>query len=158
MTIDNVRALHPDDGALATALHARCFDAPGERAWTGEEFASLLSTPGCFGLLLIADGKPCGLAVVRIAADEAELLTVGVVPEARRRGGAGLLMTTLHEHCRRGGVRYIFLEVADDNPAARRLYEKHGYASVARRRDYFDRGSHGRIAAHVMRRDFGNSD
>jgi ribosomal-protein-alanine N-acetyltransferase len=149
-----IRSLRPHDHHIAASLHARCFDMPGERAWTADEFARLLRMPGCFGLLLIAEGQPCGIALARIAADEAELLTLGVIPGARRRGGARSLVSVLQRRSRRRGARHMFLEVADDNMAARRLYEAYGFASVARRADYFDRGRHGRVAAHVMRLDF----
>jgi ribosomal-protein-alanine N-acetyltransferase len=153
----DVRALGLQDGAVAASLHARCFDAPGERAWTSDEFDQLLRAPGCFGLLLIADRQPCGLALIRVAADEAELLTLGVVPDLRRCGGARSLLSTLQRCCRRRGARWVFLEVADDNLPARRLYEAHGFVNAGRRIDYFDRGRHGRMSAHIMRLDLAES-
>ena len=65
--------------ALLAALHAGCF--AGNARWDEPAMAALLAMPGCFA---VAD--PDGLALARVAADEAELLTVGVLPRARRRG------------------------------------------------------------------------
>jgi ribosomal-protein-alanine N-acetyltransferase len=146
-----VRTLEPPNGKEAALLHGRCFDQVGERAWSAAEIAQLLEAPGCFGLMLLVDGAPAGLAMVRVAGDEAEILTLGVVPEARRRGGATRLLAILLRHCHDRGVRRIFLEVAEDNVAARRLYEVHGFVAVGRREAYFDRGAHGRVAAIIMR-------
>ena len=152
-----IRALRPHDAQTAAILHARSFDALQERTWTAEEFAGLLATPGCFGLLLIADDRPCGVAVARVAADEAEILTLGVVPEARRHGGASRLLSTLERRCRRRGARSLFLDVAEDNLPARRLYGRRGFTVVGRRTAYFDRGKQERVAGLVMRLHFHNT-
>jgi ribosomal-protein-alanine N-acetyltransferase len=148
----DVRDLGRQDDELAARLHALCFDAPWERPWSAGEFAHLLDTPGCFGLVLEEDGRPIGLALARIAADEAEIITLAVVPAARRRRGASLLLSSLIGHCRQRGARLLFLEVADDNLAARRLYEAHGFTEVGRRDAYFERGAQGPMAALILRR------
>jgi ribosomal-protein-alanine N-acetyltransferase len=151
---ESIRALRPHDGQTVALLHAQCFAALQERAWAAEEFAQLLATPGCFGLLSIADGQPVGLALARVAADEAEILTLGVMPQARRRGRGSLLLSTLARRCRRRGAQSLFLDVAEDNLPARYLYERHGFTVVGRRDAYFDRGKQGRAAALIMRLDF----
>lgn len=150
----SIRTLRPHDGTTAAFLHAQCFHELGERAWAAEEFARLLSTPGCFGLLLVADEQPCGLAVARVAADEAEVLTLGVVPQARRRGGGLRLLSALEHRCRRRGARSLFLDVAEDNLAACRLYTAQGFTVAGRRAAYYSRGSRGSVAALIMRSDF----
>jgi [ribosomal protein S18]-alanine N-acetyltransferase len=151
----SIRTLRPHDGQTAAILHARCFAELGERAWSADEFTGLLATPGCLGLLLIADQQPHGFAVARVAADEAEVLTLGVVPAARRRGGGSRLLSSLERRCRRRGARSLFLDVAEDNVPARRLYAARGFTVVGRREAYFDR-KHGSAAALVMRLDFHN--
>jgi ribosomal-protein-alanine N-acetyltransferase len=151
-----VRSLRPHDGQAAAFLHAQCFEALGERPWTAGEFVALLATPGCFGLLLVADGQPHGFAVARVAADEGEILTLGVVPRARRRGGGSRLLSVLERRCRRRGARSLFLDVAEDNLPARRLYAGRGFTVVGRREAYFDRGEQACAAALIMRLDFHN--
>lgn len=155
---DIVRALRPHDCGTATTLYSLCFDAPWDRVWTADEFTNLLASPGCFGVMLIVNEQPGGFAVVRVAADEAELLTLGVVPTVRRRGGASRLLSAVTHRCRRRGAQRIFLEVAEDNVPAQRLYETHGFVTVGRRDNYFDRGLNVRAAALVLRRDFHGID
>lgn len=148
-----VRTLRPHDAQAAAFLHAQCFEDLGERPWTADEFVGLLATPGCFGLLLVADGQPDGFAVARVAADEAEILTLGVAPPARRRGGGSRLLSVLEYRCRRRGAQSLFLDVAEDNLPARCLYAGRGFTVVGRREAYFDRGKRGRTAAMTMRLD-----
>jgi ribosomal-protein-alanine N-acetyltransferase len=60
-----------------------------------------------------------------------------------------MLRTLLGEATGRG-AREAFLEVREDNVAARRLYETEGFAQVGRRRGYYDAG---RVDAVVMRKE-----
>jgi ribosomal-protein-alanine N-acetyltransferase len=150
MTVGDLQA---DQANLAAALYRQCFDAAWERPWTAAEFTRLLAAPGCFGLLLSANGEASGLALGRIAADEAEVLTLGVAPQARRQGGASQLLAALCTRCRRDGARRLFLEVADDNLPARRFYDSQGLSEVGRRPAYFDRGAAAPAAAIVLRLD-----
>lgn len=159
MTVpDVIQSLQLGESELAARLHRQCFDAPWERPWTAVEFDRLLATPGCFGVLLLADGVPCALALARVAADEAEILTLGVVPSARRHGHASRLLAALRRCCRRRGALRLFLDVAEDNLPARCLYKSQGMAEVGRRPAYFDRGSQGKAAAVVMRVDLHDAD
>ncbi|MGE3618662.1 MAG: ribosomal protein S18-alanine N-acetyltransferase, partial [Gemmatimonadales bacterium] len=89
----------------------------------------------------------------RVIAGEAEILSVAVLPEARRRGiGARLLEETLGGLEARG-VRAVFLEVRESNEAARRLYEDFGFRPVGIRADYYQKP---REHAVVLRRDLGS--
>ncbi|MEA2808070.1 MAG: hypothetical protein QOJ17_2211, partial [Rhodospirillaceae bacterium] len=65
-------ALHLD---CAAALHGESFVPLGERAWTRQDLAELLASPGVTGLLLQAEGRDAGIALCRVVADESELLT-----------------------------------------------------------------------------------
>lgn len=112
------------------AIHAAAFTTP--RPWNAAEIADLLSGPGAF---LIAE--PDGFLIGRVIADEAELLTVAVRPEARGRGlGAGLVATFLSE-ARARGATTAFLEVTADNHAANALYASAGFAETGRRPGYY---------------------
>ncbi len=117
--------------AERAAIHRAAMHLP--RAWTAAEFAGLRRMPG-----LIEIPGQRGFAIGRHAAGEAELLTIAVLPVARRRGlGAGLL-AAFHEAAREGGARTAFLEVARTNAAARALYDRAGYAEIGCRRGYYD--------------------
>ena len=99
------------------------------------------------------DGALLGWAGVRVVADEAEILTVGVVPAARRRGIAPRAAGGPARRRGRGrGARDVYLEVRIDNDAARSLYASEGFAELGVRRGYYD---HGRVDAVVMHRRVG---
>jgi ribosomal-protein-alanine N-acetyltransferase len=135
----------------AAALHAESFTPLGERAWTRQDLAGLLASPGVAGLLLRADGQEAGFALCRVAADEAELLTIAVRPGHRRQGAGRSLLAAIIDHVRGAGARTLFLEVGADNPAARSLYEAQGFSAVGSRRAYYRRGDGPPADGLVMR-------
>jgi [ribosomal protein S18]-alanine N-acetyltransferase len=148
-----IRNMQAADSTLAANLHASCFAGRPERAWSRQDIAELLATPVTFGALLYDGEEPCGLSLARAPADEAEILTFGVLP-TRRRGGGGryLLQAALQEARKRGAAR-IFLEVAQDNAAAIGLYTSAGFIVVGRRDGYYSSPGSEPAAAIVMRLD-----
>ena len=119
------------DAEALAALHAAAFDAP----WNAAALAELLAQPGA--ILAAEPGE--GFILLRAAADEAEVLTLAVRPEARRRGLGGRLVETGVARAAAMGAERVFLEVADDNAAALALYARHGFREVGRRRRYYAR-------------------
>jgi len=96
-----------------------------------------------------AQGALLGWAGVLVVGETAEVLTVGVVPAARRAGvGRALLHALLAEAAARG-AREAFLEVRTDNAAAIALYHGEGFVRVGVRPGYYDAG---RVDALTMRR------
>jgi len=116
-------------GDLA-ALHAACFTTP--RPWTGAEFTDLLAAPACFLL-----AGPRGFLLGRVIADEAELLTLAVDPQARRAGLGRALVTRFAAAAQARGARSAFLEVSEANAPARALYAACGWQAAGRRRGYY---------------------
>ena len=145
----NAIRLGPAHARITAALHAACFEAP----WSEVEFARLLEQPGVAGLIWHAD-TPDGFILVRAAADEAEILTLAVAANRRRRGIAARLLNEACRMLRAGGTRRLLLEVAADNAAARALYEGCGFAVTGRRAGYYDRGAARRVDAIIMELDF----
>ncbi|HUA50637.1 MAG TPA: GNAT family N-acetyltransferase [Candidatus Sulfotelmatobacter sp.] len=143
----------PAHVALLTALHGRCF-TPG---WPTATMASLVGLPGTFGLLATeldnGAAQPVGFALARVAADEAELLSIGVVPEHQRRGIARRLIAACVERVGGAGARALFLEVGVANEGARTLYESLGFRIIGRRHRYYRTPDGGFEDAVVMRRD-----
>jgi len=111
-------------------LHAAAFAAP----WTAGTFAELLVQPGVF-----AETADDGFILIRVVADEAEILTLAVRPEARRRGLGARLAAAAAARAAALGAERLFLEVAQDNAAARGLYARSGFVEVGRRRGYYAR-------------------
>lgn len=128
--------------AALAALHAACFTTP--RPWSEAEFASVLAAPGA--LLLTSDH---GFLLGRVAAGEAELLTLAVAPAARRTGEGRDLVRRFLAAAEGQGATVAFLEVASDNPVAQALYRATGWHEAGRRRGYYALG----VDALVLRRD-----
>jgi ribosomal-protein-alanine N-acetyltransferase len=124
----------------------------GTEAWTASSYRNELADTARRHYLAAegAEGELLGWAGVMVIADSAEILTVGVVPAARRRGIAVRLLDGLLAEARRRGAVEAFLEVRVDNEAARLLYEHEGFTRVGLRRGYYDAG---RVDAVVMRRE-----
>jgi [ribosomal protein S18]-alanine N-acetyltransferase len=134
--------------AEMSALHALCFTTPPP--WPEAAFADMLSHPLTFALT-----EAEGLLIGRAVAGEAELLTLAVAPQARRRGvGARLVQRFLYQACLRGAEE-AFLEVAAPNLPARTLYSRAGFAEAGIRRDYYHQPGAHAIDAVVMRRALG---
>lgn len=116
-------------GRLA-ALHATSFTP----SWDIGAFEALLDQAG-----VVAIEDPDGFILLRSVADEAEVLTLAVRPSVRSRGlGARLVREGCAEVERRGATR-LFLEVAEDNAAARALYARVGFVEAGRRPGYYAR-------------------
>ena len=117
------------DAPALAALHAACFD----RAWLEDAFAELLKGDGVHAL-----GDADCFIVIRCVADEAEILTLGVLPARRREGLARkLVRAALKLALTRYQVRHVFLEVGADNHGARDLYAGLGFICHGRRRQYY---------------------
>ena len=127
------------------ALHRRCFTHP--RPWTAREFAALLAGHGAF-----LCGGAEGFALGRALAGEAELLTLAVPPEARRQGRGRALLAAFEAEALDREAAIAFLEVADDNAAARALYRGAGYVEAGRRPGYYATSRGGRVDALLLRK------
>ena len=127
----------------------------GSEAWTRSGYRNELADPHRTYVVAEADdpaGEPAALlgwAGIRVLSDEAEVLTVGVVPEARRTGLARRLLAGLLDAATDHHVRDVYLEVRVDNEAARTLYRSEGFAEVGVRRGYYE---HGRVDGITMHR------
>ena len=129
-------------------LHAGLFDEP----WDATAIAKLLEHPGATTLIAKA-GFPkasVGFVMGQIAADDAEVLSMGVTKEWQANGLAKKLMEGLERALKRSGVKRLFLEVAEDNPSALAVYKTRGFAEITRRKAYYARTGGPAVDAIVM--------
>ena len=127
------------------AIHADAFGGPHEAPWSADAIAAMLQQTGVFSVA----GRD-GFILMRAVAGEAEILTLAVRPAARRAGvGAGLVRAGLEGAAELGATR-VFLEVAEDNAAARALYEKAGFVEAGRRPGYYAGADGGRRDALLL--------
>lgn len=142
----------PERAAELAEMHAQLFNPP----WKEGSFIELLSHPGATAFLarvrerVDALPEPAGFVVGQIAADEAEVLTVGVLPRWQRRGVGSILVEGLSRAVKRAEAKRLFLEVAADNQAAFELYRKLGFTAVGMRKGYYDRGGAGQTAQDAL--------
>src|SRR5881296_1906343 len=126
--------IRPARAADVVAIERATFSDP----WSANDFEECIASGVPF---LVAEqrGAVLGYAIAHWAADEAEILNVGVAPAYRRQGvGRALverMLAALHDH----GARVVYLEVRESNVIARRLYESLGFTEVARRARYYRR-------------------
>lgn len=121
--------------ALLAEIHAAAFPAPD--VWSRDVMSLQLDLPTTFGLIHAAGGFILG----RVTVDEAEVLTIAVIPAQRRAGLGARLLRAAMDHAARAWATTMFLEVAVTNQPARALYEAHGFVRVGLRRHYYSDGT-----------------
>lgn len=141
------------DAATASTIHGEAF----RRAWSDGEFSSLLLQPAVFGFLACEPGKArtraSGFVLAREAAGEAEILTIGVLPRARRMALGWRLMRAAIAEAGSRGAEEMFLEVDETNSAAIALYTKLKFIKAGERKAYYAHPGEAATAALVMRLD-----
>lgn len=155
----------PDDAATLLDLEEALFP---EDPWTAAMIREELASEFSLYLLALEDGgapaaaggaaltlPPFGIdeagAVrgyggVRIVGEDADIMTIGVVPESRGRGLGAEILARLLDLAAERGATACFLEVRESNGPARRLYERAGFVEVGRIRRYFRRPAEDAIA------------
>jgi len=95
-------------------------------------------------------GQLRGFVLARLAADEAEILTIAVDPTVRGKGVGRALLAAILRQAASAGARTMFLEVDQDNAPALALYRRLGFIKVGERTGYYRRKDGQRAAAIVM--------
>jgi [ribosomal protein S18]-alanine N-acetyltransferase len=138
----------------AAALHVEGFHRP----WSDGEFRSLLAQENVFGFVALVEGRPkarpAGFILARLAAGEAEILTLAVAKSVRRHGIGQRLVDEVLRRLHAERADSLFLEVDAANVAAVKLYKRAGFMRVGERPAYYE-GPEGKTAALVMRLDLG---
>lgn len=110
-------------------LHKTCFP---HRPWDADEFRNLKKS----GCEIVASDN--GFIVWRTVCDEAELITIGVQPDARGTGIAIAMLGIMEHEIKKAGAKKIFLEVSAENAPALALYKKCGFTQNGLRPKYYD--------------------
>jgi [ribosomal protein S18]-alanine N-acetyltransferase len=138
----------PFNAAEIAGLHARLFDPP----WDQESIEQMLLHPASTALVA-RYGNPqttVGFVLAQLAADEAEILTIGVDPDWQTHGLGLRLLEAVARACKRVEAKRLFLEVAEDNVAAQKLYAKAGFVEIGRRKGYYHRGAAPAVDARAL--------
>jgi ribosomal-protein-alanine N-acetyltransferase len=151
VTDTQIVAIRPEHIDAVAAIHGANFDDP----WDSGMLRRVLAMPGAFGYVAIdrAHDTVVGFALSRIAADECELLSLAVEGPRRRAGiGGSLLQASMARALSAGAIKF-FLEVAETNRDAQRLYAAHGLVQVGRRPGYYELKNGGVEAALTLKAD-----
>ncbi|MEM7423649.1 MAG: GNAT family N-acetyltransferase [Pseudomonadota bacterium] len=143
-----VRVCSGDGAARALAAIRRAATGPHQQVWTASAF--LQWTQGPPGIVLADPECSRGYIILSVAAEEAEIIDLRVVPAERRRGLAASLLDAGAQIARKQGVHRLTLEVATDNAPALALYHGAGFQNAGRRPGYYRRADGGRVDAHIL--------
>ncbi|AOW47422.1 ribosomal-protein-alanine N-acetyltransferase [Acetobacter ascendens] len=124
---------------LLASMHTQCFNTGAQ--WDQTAITALLSSPGVYAGIVIMESHPAGFIILRSVVDEAEILTVCILPEYRKRGLAQRLLAWCAQVAQHKGAQTLFLEVSINNQSARTLYEKQGFKKLGLRKKYYEDGS-----------------
>ena len=152
MTVCISQALPSDAEGLAR-IHAEALP-PG---WPAADIAAYCGDSSRI-VFKAADGAVLlGFAILQFAADEAEILTIAVARQARRRGIGSSIMEKAMAICEERFISCIYLEVAESNRSALKLYGKLGLSTFARRKNYYQLARPAPETALIMRLDIKHS-
>lgn len=116
-------------------LEKICFSMP----WTADMIRSELNNPSCLYLAAVDGDTLVGYIGVQTVLDEGYINNVAVRPEYRRRGIAAALISLLADQAQAIGLAFMTLEVRESNAPAIALYEKLGFTTVGRRKNYYEK-------------------
>ena len=125
-------------------MHAAAFQ--DTRPWSASEFATLLESNG---VILLGDSQSFLLG--RLIVDEAEVLTLVTPPIFRRQGHAQRCLAAFLDVLAQQQATSVFLEVSDENVAAKSLYSKYNFHNVGTRPNYYARADGTKVVAIIMR-------
>lgn len=127
-----LREARPGDLAALVELDRRCF---GRRAWSARAWWEVVLDP-VFAVFVLARGDALvGAAVLLGWPPEASLASIAIAPGHRDQGLGTRMLHEAIARARRGGARFLSLEVDLANRDARRLYRREGFGVVRRFRE-----------------------
>jgi len=139
---------NPSSSDLAR-LDRVCFHRP----WEPSAFHSLLQTPTVWAWMLADEERSVGFICCQQTSQEAEVLRIGIIPEAGGKGLGRKLMSAMLEHIAAAGIKKVFLEVREGNTPARRLYEGCGFRQIGHRARYYNDPREDAIAYQWLRQE-----
>lgn len=143
-----VRAYEDQDLPEIAEIERISFSVP----WSEEELARCAKLDNYRFFVVTEGDTAAGYAGILTCLDEADVTTVAVRPEFRRRGMAEALVKAMIEYADEKEIRFIFLEVRESNEPAKALYRKLGFEPVGRREDYYEAPREAAILMRLERR------
>lgn len=114
--------------SVLSQMHKYCFNP----YWDEKEFHSLLILSNT--VLWVEEQ---GFLLCSYVLDEMEVLTIGVMPDYRRKGIGRRLIEQMISFAADNQIKKIFLEVRIDNESAKNLYTRFGFSQTGIRKGYY---------------------
>ena len=130
-----IREMTGADLAVVAALEAEIFSMP----WSLQGFADTLGREDVLFLVAYEEETLLGYVGIYCTSDEGEITNVAVAPSARRRGVGQELLAELIGRLAQKEIYRIVLEVRVSNEPAIRLYEKQGFATMGKRKNFYEK-------------------
>jgi len=115
----------------------------GNDAYDRNLFADFLDNCGDLFLVVERRNRICGYIVTCTGGHRAELVSIAVNPDERKKGAASVLLESTLRRLRRRGVPRLVLMVRLTNTPARAFYEKYGFHRVRKVKKYYEDGEDG---------------
>lgn len=128
-----VRCMVEEDIPEVASIEAALFSD----AWSKRSLENTIYYRPDTSFVAELDGKIAGYMFFMAAADEGELLRIGVKPEYRRNGVGMELMHHMDSYVSENGIYSVWLEVREHNTPAQELYKKNSFEMQGYRKRYY---------------------
>lgn len=108
-----------------------------KESWSKDSFLKELTNPLAKYFLIKKDTEILGFAGVWIILDEGHITNIAIHPNHRNKGIGTILLKSLIEKCKLYNCNSLTLEVRESNTFALNLYNKLGFKSVGKRKNYY---------------------
>lgn len=107
------------------------------KSWSVQLFEKELSSRSSRVRGLFTGEELVGYLIAHVVCDEAHIVSLGLAPEWRGKGGGRILLDDFLRTCLVERVGVVTLDVRASNISARKLYESSGFSVVGLRRNYY---------------------
>lgn len=132
-----ITELAPAHVNVAAAMDGLCFDVP---VFTQDMLSTILKSQNVFGLIAHEGEHPVGYAIFQQSLDEAEILTICILPDHQGKGFGRKLLNAGLAELKSRMMTDVFLEVRRSNQSAISMYESFGAKAVGERPKYYEDG------------------
>ncbi len=105
--------------------------------WNRSLFEKEIQLEFSYFFVAFLEGRVVGYGGFWKAKDDADILNLAVHPAFRKKGVGRKILSYLLDSAKEIGIKRVFLEVRDTNPAAIKLYEAFGFITVGKREKYY---------------------
>lgn len=150
-----IRDFQPGDFETLWRIDQQCF--PPGISYSRAELKAYMRHRGSFTLVAsdtaTTDGeKTIGGFLVAHGGSIGHIVTIDVIPSARRFGVGSLLLEAAEEKLQAAGSHAVGLETAVDNTPALAFYKRHGYSVIRTWPRYYSNGVDALVLKKILAR------